>query len=1238
VQTTLLGIGIAIIVALVAALVGPLYIDWGRYRAEFEASATRLTGLDFRVAGSIDARLLPTPTLVLHDIAFGRPDETSKVRARALRIEFALGALVRGEWRVSDARLEGPQFAASLDRSGQLAWPLPKPGFDLGGISIERLTIEDGGAVLADAASDTRLTVEKLEFKGELRSLAGPVKGEGSFIVAGQHYPYRLATSRISDDGNIRVRLSVDPIDRRMTLEADASIWIDRGVPRFDGNIQLARPVGRAPGSAPSLATKPWRVTGHIKGDSATAVLEQIEFQYGPDDRALKLKGTANLAFGARPQINGVFSSTHIDLDRMLALPEGTHQRPLQAVKTAAESLLGMRLPLPVTASIAVDAVTLAGATLQRVGADVAADGEALDIRDLELRAPGSTQVRLSGRLAPGSAGASFAGSAKVDANEPRALVAWLSDRTDAQAIAAGPLRLGGDVTIGNERIEVDRLKVEFERMSAAGRVAYAWPGENRAARLDATLTSPDLDLDRIHGLAKAMFGSGVFEWPREGTLSLKADRAIIAGVESKDTAVQARIDASGIGIDRFAVADFGGAALTVKGRIGNTVQSPRGALSIELDGRGLDGVLAVLDKAAPRLADQLRRSAGRLTPTSVRASVALDSTRPDSTDIGAKLKLEGRAGALRITLQGDAVAAGDAFKSDILGALAAASVNVSGRVEADDGGLLLELIAADRFIAAEKRPARLLLTAKGALDGDLAVDAQIAGALNASGNGTMRVLGQGSPTAKLNVKVANANIRSLRRAAPGRPTELLPVSLNARLALTGDSLQLTELGGTVAGTRVAGRISIGIAKPFAVDGDIDLSSADLPAAIAVALGLPGSTAAPGTSSPGLWPAEPFDAEFGPLTGQIAIKSARVTLTPKLAARDVRGVLRFAESELAFQASDGTIAGGRVAADLTFQRRAEGVSARGRINVTGANAAEILPGNGSLSGRLTFDVSAEGSGMSPVALIGSLGGSGTFMLENGRLAGLDPAAFDTVIRAVDQGLPIDGNRVRDRADLALARGGLPIALAEGAIVIDAGQARLSKSTVRAQGADVAINGSINLAEAGLDAQLALSGTTALAAAASTRPQIAVAFKGSIEAPRRAVDVSAFASWLALRAVEQQSKKLEVLEGRASASPPAPGVAAPDAAGAPNSAAAVRSDPEAARPASPGRTQAAKPKPSATEQVPPLPPPVDIRPAPTPRAPRAHPTAPPPGTATQQQRPAPPPPARARSLSEILFGN
>ena len=40
-QTTLLGFAIALILALLAALVGPLFIDWNNYRPRFESEGVR---------------------------------------------------------------------------------------------------------------------------------------------------------------------------------------------------------------------------------------------------------------------------------------------------------------------------------------------------------------------------------------------------------------------------------------------------------------------------------------------------------------------------------------------------------------------------------------------------------------------------------------------------------------------------------------------------------------------------------------------------------------------------------------------------------------------------------------------------------------------------------------------------------------------------------------------------------------------------------------------------------------------------------------------------------------------------------------------------------------------------------------------------------------------------------------------------------------------------------------------
>jgi uncharacterized protein involved in outer membrane biogenesis len=1219
VQTTLLGVAIAIILALVTALVGPLFIDWNSYRGEFEARASRLTGLDFRVTGAIDARLLPIPTVVLQGVEFGRPDEGSKVRARLLRIEFALGALARGEWRIAEAQLDGPEFAAGLDGSGRLAWPVPKLGFDLEGVSIARLHIQDGRASLADAASDARLVLEKLDFTGELRSLAGPVKGEGSFVVAGQRYPYRIAVGRIAEDGGAKLRLTVDATEQPLAADADVLIWVQRGVPRFEGSLQLARAVGRAPAGAGSLIIEPWRVTSRIRGDSAAAVLEQIEFQYGPDDRAVKLRGSADLTFGRQPEFKGALSSPQIDLDRVLALPEPTRRRPLAAIKTLAESFLAAsRLPIPAALNLSAENVTLGGAALVRLAADLKADADGVEIKGLELRAPGMSQLRLKGRLVATSTGAQFVGSTRLEANDPRALVAWLTERSDEQAVSSGPLRLGGDLTVGSDAIAIDRLKLDLDRMTVAGRLSYSWARDERPARLEAVLNAPEIDFDRIHAVAKAVLGETTFDWPREGALSLKIARALVAGIEAKQAEIEMRSDANGFEIARLAIADFGGATLAAKGRIDTKAQLPRGAMTLDVDARALDGVVALLDKIGPEAGDRLRRSAGRLVPLTLRAAVSVDPAPAGGA--AAKIKIDGRAGAFRLAVQGDAAGANDAIKLDDFAALAGAKVDLSGRLDADDAAALIECIGLDRFLAVDKRPARLTLAVKGPLDGELAIDAQLAaGALNIASNGSVHVADRAKAGADLNLKMTNATVRSPRPG--GRPAEPLPASVTARLALSQATVRVSELTGTVAGASVRGRLELGVQQqPITVEGDLELGALDLPAAIAAAIGMPAQGAAnagTSTNASGPWPAEPFEQALPGLSGQVAIKAARVALTPKLAAQDVRGVLRFGDSELALQGMEGRLAGGQAAADLTFLRRANGLSARTQLRLVGANAAELLP-EGSLSGRLTVEATAEGTGMSPVALVGSLVGSGSFTLENGRVMRLDPAAFDAVTRAVDQGLPIDATRIRDRVDAALTRGGLGIALAEGAITIGDGQARLSNPTIRAQRADLAAGGSVNLAEGALDARLTLFGAGA-GAPADTRPEIGIVLKGPIETPKRTVDVAALASWLALRAVEQQSKKLDVLEGRAPASSAQP--------------AAVKTN---ADPTAPKLPSPAKPKPPAAEGVQPLPPAIDIRPAPTPRAPRAQPAVTPPAP-TQAQRPPPAPP-RPRSLSEILFGN
>src|ERR1700749_2021465 len=131
VQTTLLGLAIALIVALLAALVGPFFIDWNQFRPQFEAEATRVIGAQVKVGGKLDARLLPSPSLQLHSVVVGGANDLGKVRADKLDVEFSLGSLMRGEWRGTELAINGMALDLGLDGQGRIDWPASTGAFNL---------------------------------------------------------------------------------------------------------------------------------------------------------------------------------------------------------------------------------------------------------------------------------------------------------------------------------------------------------------------------------------------------------------------------------------------------------------------------------------------------------------------------------------------------------------------------------------------------------------------------------------------------------------------------------------------------------------------------------------------------------------------------------------------------------------------------------------------------------------------------------------------------------------------------------------------------------------------------------------------------------------------------------------------------------------------------------------------------------------------------------------------------
>ncbi len=1261
-QATLLGVSIAIILALVAALVGPHFVDWTQYRATFEREATRLAGQPVRIGGAIDVRLLPTPSVLLGRVEIGSAAQP-QAKVQEIYAELALGALMRGEVRAAELRIAGPEV--SLQVSRRTAVP-NCPRFALASIPssflIDKVAIENGRVSLSDRASGATLGLEGLWFRGELRSLIGPAKGEGGFTAAGERYGYRLAASRVGDDG-IKLRLGLDPADRPLAIEADGALKLEENSPRFDGNLTISRLAATGPSGRGSVVV-PWRASAKVKAAPDRALFEQLEYTYGPDDRALKLTGTADFRFGKSPRFESVLSARQADLDRALALPEGPGRLPLAALKAFIEPLTSSYRPsFPVRLGIGVDAVTLAAGTLQNVRGDIKLDDDGWDIETLEFRAPGFAQVRLSGRLAAASQGVSFKGPAQIEATNSRAFLAWLEGRTDAAPRQAGLLRASGELNIGTQQFAVDRLKFEFDRKTIEGRIAYAADGAR--PRLDAELKAGELDVDGMLAFARGAFEGSAFARPRDVALTVDIGRATLAGVDVKGVSGTFKLDPAGITFDRVRIADLADATFNLNGRMEGALEAPRGTVTFDVDARGLDGTVAVLSKYWPEAAEPLRHAASRIVPLKAHATLGIEpvsSTDPRGSS-KIKLALDGTAGALRMKFGADA--AGD------VGTLTLPEFRLDGNLSATDGAALVSLLGLDRALNVDKRAGTLTVAVRSAPGADARIDARLnAGGLAASANGTARLFSAAELASALDVTLQAADVSPVRRGSIAQGA-LLPVALRAKLNATASELALDGLSGVVGGAPVRGRLKLGLGAPRRIEGQIDTDALDIPALLAIVAGLP--RVATRADAP-VWAGEPFgEGVLSDLTGRVEFTASRAALTPTLTARQLRGTLRVEPAEIAFEKMEGVLAGGRASGQLALRRGAEGLGMRASVSLVGADAAALLPGEGKtpVTGRVGLQADIEGAGLSPASLAGSLSGAGTITLEDAQISSLDPKAFNAAIRAAEQSVALDAPRIRDIMATILDGGRLAVPRLDAAVTISAGQASIGHTIVLGQGADLAISGSADLADASIDARLTLTGPTIHDGANSIRPEILVTLKGPYAAPKRNIDVSALSGWLMLRSVERQAKQISAIEAerreierreverreaerreaekreaerqeaerreteKREAERREAERKAAETKPAPSSIPAALPVPqimeEESRDPSSRATRPPRPRQPAAEQAPTLPPPLNIGPPPGANKP-----APPPlrSGAAAAQNPPPPPP---RSALDVLFG-
>ena len=1228
-QTTLLGLAIAFIIALVTALIGPFFIDWNQFRPQFEAEATKVIGAPVKVGGELQARLLPSPSLRLRSVVVGGANDLGKVHADKLEVEFSLGSLMRGEWRATELTINGMALDLGLDPNGRIDWPTSTGRFNLGTLSIDRLSLT-GRVALHDALSRGTVELNDIAFSGDMRSLAGSVRGEGNFSYLGERHPFRVSSGQSADGGGTRLHLSIDPGTRALSADLDGVLSFEARAPRFEGTVTLAALAAPKAKRRTEPSPVAWRLLARVKADHAAAKLDQIEASYGNEDSALKLAGMGDIRFGASPSLHAALSARQLDADKFSAREKDLSE-PVRVLPAIRALIAAVPLsPIPAKLELAVEQITLGGRALQNVAADIETDGKSWSIDRLDLRAPGGTRVSLSGSNVRAGSPDSFKGALSVEASDPDALVMWLQGRSELTYRSQKPMHLSGDVNFGADRVAIESIKCEFDGGAVEGRIAFSH-GDAGGASLGAELKAERLDLDSASAFARALLGPKG-DWPERAKLSLDVGHAISAGQDLHPFLAKLTYDPKTIAVDRLTIGEANDVVVEGNGAFDRINET--GKLALNSSAASLSQFTGIISPLAPALASRLQAMGLGAGPARLRLALAVDkdSGRTDRASARASLDLDAPQfkGSVTVAARPDAAA----LREIDLDRLRRSEITVESKMSAEQGASLLALLGLNGAVAAADGPGQFQGTITGVWDAPLRLKVNLSGSgLVAEATGTAEPFAP-QPKVSVAMKARGLNLAPMFGL---KPSDKLAqdISLSSNVSLEGGKLKLEDIDSTLAGSRLRGRLAVTLDGERKVEGEIGMAALDVGPAFELAIGAAGRDAGE-PLGPGLlkgW------------RGQIGFMALRGILPGGIELYPISGTVKSDGQSLVLEGIKGTVGGGEGSASLDIRHSASGLALNARIAVTGADGSTLryralaMP-----AGRATLQMAVSSQGRSASALTGALSGSGTVTVESARVAGLDPRAFDAAIRASDAGQALDDSHLRKIVEPVLSGGALSVASAQIPFTIRDGRLRVGPTTLDAGGASAVVSGGYDIPADQFDIRAALA--SASVGQASGRPEIIVFAGGTPDALERTVDVASLSSWLAVRAIDRETRRLDSIEHGEPLPASIPPAAVPEVLlpGQPPSEVLGREPrrlppkPKAAGP----RPLAAVPAPNTPatgvspavppstgdpvvgQQVPPLPPPIEVRPAPNviarPPKPKAQPPLllTPPAQGTSQQ--------------------
>ncbi|KQT52866.1 MULTISPECIES: AsmA-like C-terminal region-containing protein [unclassified Aureimonas] len=948
-------------VALLGALIAPLFIDWTAYRTDFEREAGSILGRQVTVRGEASARLLPFPSVTFTDVVVvgARPEDAPLLAVDHFRMDAELAPYLSGEIRIFSMELQRPHLTVPIETSGRI--PALGGTAGLAGratVILEKVAIEEGRVTIEDRAAGRTQDLNGLNAELSARSLAGPFAGTGTFQMGGAPYEVLLSSGAVQPEGGLPLRLTLDAKTLDAEIVLDGTAHGDPASPRFEGTIRLSSPLPPPPntGAAPKPATgspasilPPMVLTSKLVASPSAVSFEDTRIATGGRDRPYILTGGGRLALGAAPRFDLALEGEQVDVD---AVANGTEPGLGNSVRQAtsfeqrleaARRVLSAvpRPTIPGTVKLSLPIVLVGDTTIRDVafGATPAPDGWRVEGLSAEL--PGRTRLEATGTL--GLEPLNFSGDLLLASRQPSGFSDWLTGGVDPALRRLGQAGLSAKVALTAERQSFDDLELDIGGETVTGRL------DRGADGLTADLSAGGVDLDALLALSRLFSqpNTAGFSPTSRFALKLGAGPVRSSGAAAERIDADLSFDGHTLAVNRMAVADLAGADFAVSGTLTGLDTEAGGSLSVNLstaDPTRLTAFLRTRLPQSPALA-VLEEHASTLAPLAIRGTVATVTEAPGEKPT-LRIQLDGKAAATDVTLQ---VALGNGIYAK----------GTSGRfgleagLSSPDPAALLGQLGLDTIATGPPAPLGLKLQLSAGATGPVAASASLdAPGSSAAAEGTFDVTTAGIASAEFGVGAKSEDLSpwltALAIEAGQSRTEALPFSLDGHLSWFQGDWTLKGLTAEIADSALRGELRKTTDGP--VTGRIEATSLSVPWLATLVTGR--SPERSDGASP--WAAEGFGTPLlPPIETALDLNVGALDLGRGAVVADAAAALETGPARIALENISGSIAGGYLRGGVSLQN-ANGVAGLSAdMDFSGLDIGNILSRGGGATEGLT---------------------------------------------------------------------------------------------------------------------------------------------------------------------------------------------------------------------------------------------------------------------------------------------